>query len=174
MGGWQAAVRAALGLALACKPIPARRRPSFSPAWPAPRPPCSFTEAERVLQLEIKEAGAQDMALQQLLDSEDGVIENLLFSTVADGDLAAYVHAYDRLAAWVDSSLDLYRVRRGRGGWWGQPVRREGGGQCRQVTGNAGWQECGLTSSRQAATRLRFNPVQGEAVSCQPAGPGAP
>ena len=66
-----------------------------------------------MLQLEIKEAGAEEMALAQLLDSEDGVVENLLFSTAAEGDPAAYAAAYDRLAAWVDSSLDLYRVSRG-------------------------------------------------------------
>lgn len=64
-----------------------------------------------MLQLEIREAGgAEEMALQQLLDAEDGVVENLLFSTEAEGEPAAYVAGYDRLAAWVDASLDLYRV----------------------------------------------------------------
>ncbi len=66
-----------------------------------------------MLQLELKEAGAGDMALQHLLDSEDGVIENLLFSTAAEGEPTAYLQAFDRLAAWVDNSLDLYRVGRG-------------------------------------------------------------
>ena len=63
-----------------------------------------------MLQLELKEQGAQPMALQHLLDSEDGVIENLLFNTEAEGKPAAYLQAFDRLATWVDNSLDLYRV----------------------------------------------------------------
>ncbi|GAB4823536.1 hypothetical protein N2152v2_010582 [Parachlorella kessleri] len=73
-----------------------------------------FSEAEKVLQLELKEQGAQPMALQHLLDSEDGVIENLLFNTEADGEPAAYLRAFDRLATWVDNSLDLYRYELSR------------------------------------------------------------
>lgn len=48
----------------------------------------------------------------------DGVVEGLLFATAADGDPEELVAAFDRLAAWVDNSLDIYKVRRGgrRGG----------------------------------------------------------
>ena len=45
-----------------------------------------------------------------------GVEEGLLFATAAGGDPGELVAAFDRLAAWVDRSLDLYKV--GAGGWW--------------------------------------------------------
>lgn len=41
----------------------------------------------------------------------DGVVEGLLFATAGEGDPAELVQAFDRLAAWVDRSLDLYKVR---------------------------------------------------------------
>lgn len=40
----------------------------------------------------------------------DGVVEGLLFATAADGDPEELVAAFDRLAAWVDNSLDIYKV----------------------------------------------------------------
>lgn len=42
-----------------------------------------------------------------------GVEEGLLFATAAGGDPAELVAAFDRLAAWVDRSLDLYKVGAG-------------------------------------------------------------
>ena len=40
-----------------------------------------------------------------------GMFEELLLFNVADGDAARYLQEYDRLAAWVDCSLDLYKAR---------------------------------------------------------------
>lgn len=37
--------------------------------------------------------------------------EGILFATAGEGDPACLVQAFDRLAAWVDHSLDLYKVR---------------------------------------------------------------
>ena len=39
----------------------------------------------------------------------DGVVGGLLFATAGGGDPGELVLAFDRLAAWVDRSLDLYR-----------------------------------------------------------------
>jgi transcription initiation factor TFIID subunit 5 len=82
--------------------------------------PCSFKEAEKVLELEMKEAVPQQELLLQhwlgpgrggaaLAGESDGVVEGLLFATAGGGDPAELVLAFDRLAAWVDRSLDLYR-----------------------------------------------------------------
>ncbi|KAI3425901.1 hypothetical protein D9Q98_007874 [Chlorella vulgaris] len=72
----------------------------------------NFKEAEKVLELEIKESvPATDQLAQSWLGrgGEEGVVEGLLFATSAEGDPAELVAAFDRLAAWVDNSLDLYK-----------------------------------------------------------------
>jgi len=46
-----------------------------------------------------------------------GMFEELLLFNVADGDAARYLQEYDRLAAWVDSSLDLYKSELSRVLW---------------------------------------------------------
>lgn len=66
-----------------------------------------------MLELEIKESvPATDQLAQSWLGrgGEEGVVEGLLFATSAEGDPAELVAAFDRLAAWVDNSLDLYKV----------------------------------------------------------------
>jgi WD40 associated region in TFIID subunit, NTD2 domain len=47
----------------------------------------------------------------QLLDAGPGVRENVLFHVVAANDAGRYKEEFDRLARWVDNSLDLYRVQ---------------------------------------------------------------
>eukprot|EP00887_Chlorella_sp_A99_P008015 scaffold12.g8015.t1 len=72
----------------------------------------NFTEAGKVLELEIRESrstGTAAMALQHWLDVDSGVVDNLVFGAAAEGDPAAYVQSFERLAAWVDGSLDLYK-----------------------------------------------------------------
>lgn len=40
----------------------------------------------------------------------DGVVEGVLFATAGGNDPEELVASFDRLAAWVDHSLDLYKV----------------------------------------------------------------
>ncbi len=40
-----------------------------------------------------------------------GMFEDLLLFNVADGDAGRYLQEYERLSAWVDCSLDQYKVR---------------------------------------------------------------
>ena len=44
-------------------------------------------------------------------DPERGLVSDLLFYLVAEGDAGHCAKSFDRLAAWVDTSLDMYRVR---------------------------------------------------------------
>ncbi|KAL4432555.1 hypothetical protein ABPG77_000492 [Micractinium sp. CCAP 211/92] len=79
----------------------------------------NFKEAEKVLELEMKEAvPEQNLLIQSWLGGRrgsgapgesDGVVEGLLFATAADGDPEELVAAFDRLAAWVDNSLEIYK-----------------------------------------------------------------
>jgi hypothetical protein len=61
-----------------------------------------------------KQAAAGDSAGQQgqghSLDTDAG-LQDLLFHVAAEDNPHAYVDSFDQLAAWADSSLDLYRVR---------------------------------------------------------------
>lgn len=42
--------------------------------------------------------------------AEVSMFDELLLFSVADGDASRFVHEYHSLAAWVDASLDLYKV----------------------------------------------------------------
>ncbi|EFN55699.1 hypothetical protein CHLNCDRAFT_133982 [Chlorella variabilis] len=70
----------------------------------------NFKEAEKVLELEMKESiPAGELLVQSWLGwGGEGVEERLLFATAGEGDPAELVQAFDRLAAWVDNSLDIY------------------------------------------------------------------
>lgn len=59
-----------------------------------------------------QEAGVDTMALasQRLHVNNNGIVENVLYS-LADNNPRQYADSFVRLAAWVDNSLDLYRVR---------------------------------------------------------------
>ena len=50
------------------------------------------------------------MTLAPHFSTDKGIVEDLIFYLVADNDPEQYVVAYDRLAAWVDNSLDIYQV----------------------------------------------------------------
>ena len=50
------------------------------------------------------------LSTQRLKVNSNGIIENMLYS-LADQDPRQYADSFQRLAAWVDNSLDLYRVR---------------------------------------------------------------
>jgi hypothetical protein len=54
--------------------------------------------------------------LSHTLEESSGALGGLLLTTVADSDPGAYAEQYNALVAWVDASLDLARVRGGRGG----------------------------------------------------------
>ena len=40
------------------------------------------------------------------------MFEDLLLFNIADGDTKRFLEEFDRLASWVDNSLDLYKVLR--------------------------------------------------------------
>lgn len=40
------------------------------------------------------------------------MFQDLLLFNVADGDTRRFLEEFDRLAAWVDNSLDMYKVSR--------------------------------------------------------------
>lgn len=48
-------------------------------------------------------------SLNHSLDS-DNALDDLLFSYAAESDPQRFVESFDQLVAWVDSSLDLYKV----------------------------------------------------------------
>ena len=72
-----------------------------------------YTEAERAFLKHTPETASSedDMALAHRLHLHKGVVENLVLAFDADSDPKAYAESFDRLAAWVDNSLDVYRVR---------------------------------------------------------------
>ena len=39
------------------------------------------------------------------------MFQDLLLFNVADGDTRRFLQEFDRLTAWVDNSLDMYKVR---------------------------------------------------------------
>lgn len=43
--------------------------------------------------------------------ADPAMFQDLLLFNVADGDTRRFLEEFDRLAAWVDSSLDMYKVR---------------------------------------------------------------
>lgn len=49
------------------------------------------------------------VSLDHQLDS-DNALDDLLFSYAAENDPQRFVDSFDQLVAWVDSSLDLYKV----------------------------------------------------------------
>ena len=51
------------------------------------------------------------LASQRLHVNSNGIVENVLYS-LADQDPKQYAESFQTLAAWVDNSLDLYRVRK--------------------------------------------------------------
>ncbi|KAA6423212.1 hypothetical protein WJX79_007050 [Trebouxia sp. C0005] len=57
-----------------------------------------------------EEAGVDSMALsaQRLQVNGNGIIENMLYS-LADQDPTKYADSFQKLASWVDNSLDLYK-----------------------------------------------------------------
>ena len=50
------------------------------------------------------------LSSQRLHVNSSGIVENVLYS-LADQNPQQYADSFQRLAAWVDDSLDLYKVR---------------------------------------------------------------
>eukprot|EP00955_Chlamydomonas_euryale_P022968 242424-Chlamydomonas_euryale.AAC.1 len=94
--------------------------------WNPMRPPCPscpprplrYKDAELALQRagRVGDAAALGPQNEELLtvslEAAKGVVETLVASFAAESDPSLYVHAYDRLVAWVDGAIDMYRVRR--------------------------------------------------------------
>ena len=67
---------------------------------------CRFANAERLFREEAKLTGEPGMGGVP----ESGVFEDLLLFNVADGNAKRFLDEFDCLAAWIDQSLDLYKV----------------------------------------------------------------
>lgn len=78
--------------------------------------PCRYSHAEQVFRVQsnLDQAVAEELTGKQgqshSLDTDAG-LQDLLFCVAAEANPQAYVDSFDQLAAWADSSLDLYRVR---------------------------------------------------------------
>lgn len=85
---------------------------------------CRFARTEALLR---QEAGVDAMALapQRLHVNSNGIVENVLYS-LADHSPKQYADSFHRLAAWVDNSLDQYRVRRTRLMWHAGCINKAG------------------------------------------------
>lgn len=104
---------------------------SFRPACSLPLR--SLNDVERAFSKHVRSPQdlEEGMALAHQLEVQQGVIENLA-NFASDADPAVYLDTYERLASWVDNSLDMYRVRGGVGrgraavgvGVWGVGGRR--------------------------------------------------
>ncbi|KAG1654193.1 hypothetical protein FOA52_004568 [Chlamydomonas sp. UWO 241] len=70
-----------------------------------------YTEAEAALTKAVggPKGPRDEMSLAHSLETTKGVVEQLVCGFAADGDPQLYVDAFDRLASWVDNSLDIYR-----------------------------------------------------------------
>ncbi len=68
---------------------------------------CRFTNAERLFREEANLMS--DTAAGTPADP--GVFQDLVLFNVAGGDARRFLEEYDRLAAWIDNSLDLYKVQ---------------------------------------------------------------
>lgn len=63
-----------------------------------------FANAERLFREEAKLAG--DVAAEP---TDPNMFQDLLLFNVAEGDTRRFLEEFDRLAAWIDNSLDMYR-----------------------------------------------------------------
>ena len=69
---------------------------------------CRLTQTSRQLRSELPVLGRQ-MTLAPSRDS-NGVSSELLFFMTSEGQASLYAASYDRLASWIDNSLDAYKV----------------------------------------------------------------
>ena len=60
--------------------------------------------------MESKGLQAPQMSLAPQLDPKKGLVEDLLYFLTAEDNPSRYALGFDRLAAWVDNSLDQYQV----------------------------------------------------------------
>jgi hypothetical protein len=51
-----------------------------------------------------------NMTLGPTLEPTTGLISQLLFHLVGENDARKYIVSFDQLVAWVDNSLDIYKV----------------------------------------------------------------
>lgn len=68
-----------------------------------------LSQAEQIFKQESHLQEEEEMALVHQLDTEQGIVQNLLFYNAADNDPEQYLVSFDRLAAWVDNSLDMFK-----------------------------------------------------------------
>jgi hypothetical protein len=71
-----------------------------------------LTEAVKVLELELQTKESSAGAAERYFEEEDAfAIENILLATSAQGSPEGFRSEILNLQSWVNTSLDLYRVR---------------------------------------------------------------
>ena len=63
------------------------------------------------MELQVTGQAAQAAAVEALLEEKEVPVANVVLATAGGGDPAAYATELEKLQAWVDGSLDAYRVR---------------------------------------------------------------
>ena len=71
---------------------------------------CRYHRALQGLKEESKLLAANPMSLSGQYDQRRGIITDLLHLLVTSEDPSYYIKSFEHLAAWVDNSLDQYKV----------------------------------------------------------------
>lgn len=71
---------------------------------------CRYHRAAQGLREESRLLAANQMTLTPRYDQRRGIVTDLLHLLVTSEEPAHYIKSFEHLAAWVDSSLDQYKV----------------------------------------------------------------
>lgn len=69
-----------------------------------------YAQASRALRQDSRALQGSDMTLAPQPDPKKGLIQDLIYYLTAEEDPGLYTKSFDRLATWVDNSLDQYKV----------------------------------------------------------------
>ncbi len=69
-----------------------------------------YAQASRALKQDSRALQGSDMTLAPQPDPKKGLVKDLIYYLTAEEDPAKYTKSFDRLATWVDNSLDQYKV----------------------------------------------------------------
>lgn len=69
-----------------------------------------YTEAEAAFKRTAQIPDDEPMALSDRLNVHKGVVEHMVTCFTAESDPQVYVTGFEKLATWVDNSLDMCRV----------------------------------------------------------------
>lgn len=72
---------------------------------------CRYHRAVQGLREESRLLAANQMTLTGQYDQRRGIVTDLIHLLVTSEEPAYYIKSFEHLAAWVDGSLDQYKVR---------------------------------------------------------------